>query len=356
MPHDPGDAAVRGGRGRVVRRAPGAGDRRLVEPPERGEVLDEVPVLIARRAAEPRDRAERRRPPSARAAAARRRAAARGTPRGAPRSPRRRRRGRARARTRTRARPKPSAPSRIVARRRDESGMADGIPMDALRERLRDPLALDRACCSSSRRSRPPCIAWVRRGRGALAAAVVPRAVGRAADRPRHRLPLARARPAAGGRRRGRRPARVRRRRRPGRRARRRWRSCCSRRWRSARCGPMRAESTTAAATALVVLLTGYSDDGCMLLARLADTFVGIAVGLAVNLAVWPPLRDRVAARRIDRPRRPARRAARRHGRRPARAPRRPRPGALGRAHARARPRHRRRLGRRPAARARAGG
>ena len=64
--------------------------------------------------------------------------------------------------------------------------------------------------------------------------------------------------------------------------------------------GPMRAESTTAAATALVVLLTGYSDDGSMLLARLADTIIGISVGLAVNLAVWPPLRDRSAARRID--------------------------------------------------------
>jgi uncharacterized membrane protein YccC len=63
---------------------------------------------------------------------------------------------------------------------------------------------------------------------------------------------------------------------------------------------PIRAESTTAAATALVVLLTGYSDDGSMLLARLADTFIGIATGLVVNLAVWPPLRDRSAARRID--------------------------------------------------------
>jgi len=63
---------------------------------------------------------------------------------------------------------------------------------------------------------------------------------------------------------------------------------------------PLRAESTTAAATALVVLLTGYADDGSMLLARLADTFVGIGVGLVVNLAVWPPLRDRRAARRID--------------------------------------------------------
>ena len=63
---------------------------------------------------------------------------------------------------------------------------------------------------------------------------------------------------------------------------------------------PMRAEPTTAAATALVVLLTGYSDDGAVLLARLADTFIGIAVGLVVNFVVWPPLRDRSAARRID--------------------------------------------------------
>src|SRR5688572_23717888 len=39
---------------------------------------------------------------------------------------------------------------------------------------------------------------------------------------------------------------------------------------------PMRAESTTAAATALVVLLTGAADDGSLLLERLADTFVGI--------------------------------------------------------------------------------
>lgn len=62
----------------------------------------------------------------------------------------------------------------------------------------------------------------------------------------------------------------------------------------------MRAEPTTAAATALVVMLTGYSDDGGMLLARLADTFIGISVGLAVNFVVWPPLRDRSAARRID--------------------------------------------------------
>src|SRR5215207_9981131 len=63
----------------------------------------------------------------------------------------------------------------------------------------------------------------------------------------------------------------------------------------------LRAESTTAAATALVVLLTGSSGSESMLLARLLDTVIGIGVGLAINLLVWPPLRDRAAARRVDR-------------------------------------------------------
>jgi uncharacterized membrane protein YccC len=62
----------------------------------------------------------------------------------------------------------------------------------------------------------------------------------------------------------------------------------------------LRAESTTAAATALIVLLTGLSGDVGVLLERLLDSGVGIAVGLLVNLLVWPPLRDRAAARRVD--------------------------------------------------------
>jgi uncharacterized membrane protein YgaE (UPF0421/DUF939 family) len=62
----------------------------------------------------------------------------------------------------------------------------------------------------------------------------------------------------------------------------------------------LRAESTTAAATALVVLTTGASDEASTLLERLADTGIGIAVGLLVNLLVWPPLRDRSAAAHVD--------------------------------------------------------
>jgi len=62
----------------------------------------------------------------------------------------------------------------------------------------------------------------------------------------------------------------------------------------------LRAETTTAAATALVVLTTGYSNDAAMLVARLLDTGIGIVVGLLVNLVVWPPLRDRSAAHQVD--------------------------------------------------------
>ena len=62
----------------------------------------------------------------------------------------------------------------------------------------------------------------------------------------------------------------------------------------------LRAESTTAAATALVVLTTGATDEASVLLTRLADTGIGIAVGLLVNVLVWPPLRDRSAAAHID--------------------------------------------------------
>ncbi len=60
-------------------------------------------------------------------------------------------------------------------------------------------------------------------------------------------------------------------------------------------------ESTTAAATALIVLTTGFSDQDSMLLSRLFDTAIGVVVGLLVNLAVWPPLRRRTAIQAVDR-------------------------------------------------------
>ena len=62
----------------------------------------------------------------------------------------------------------------------------------------------------------------------------------------------------------------------------------------------LRDETTTTAATALIVLTNGYSDNGGLLGARLLDACLGIAVGLLVNLLVWPPLRDRSAASQID--------------------------------------------------------
>lgn len=60
-------------------------------------------------------------------------------------------------------------------------------------------------------------------------------------------------------------------------------------------------EATAVAATALVVLTTGFSDDDSMLLARLGDTAIGVAVGLLINAVVWPPLRRRTAIAAMDR-------------------------------------------------------
>ncbi len=48
-------------------------------------------------------------------------------------------------------------------------------------------------------------------------------------------------------------------------------------------------ESITITTTALIVLTTGWSEDS-LLVARLLDTGIGVAVGLVVNAAVWPPL------------------------------------------------------------------
>jgi uncharacterized membrane protein YgaE (UPF0421/DUF939 family) len=59
-------------------------------------------------------------------------------------------------------------------------------------------------------------------------------------------------------------------------------------------------EVSTIATTGLVVLTTGFEDD-VMLISRLFDTAIGVAVGLLVNLVVWPPLRRHTAAKALDR-------------------------------------------------------
>lgn len=59
-------------------------------------------------------------------------------------------------------------------------------------------------------------------------------------------------------------------------------------------------EATTIATTGLVVLTTGFESDA-LLISRLLDTGIGVAVGLLVNVLVWPPLRRRTAAEAMDR-------------------------------------------------------
>lgn len=59
-------------------------------------------------------------------------------------------------------------------------------------------------------------------------------------------------------------------------------------------------EATTIATTGLVVLTTGFESDR-LLISRLLDTGIGVAVGMLVNVIVWPPLRRRTAAEAMDR-------------------------------------------------------
>ncbi len=64
--------------------------------------------------------------------------------------------------------------------------------------------------------------------------------------------------------------------------------------------GWFEGEQTTIAATALVVLATGFSSDSEMLFARLYDTGIGIVVGIGINLLVWAPLPRRGAIAAMD--------------------------------------------------------
>ena len=59
-------------------------------------------------------------------------------------------------------------------------------------------------------------------------------------------------------------------------------------------------EATTIATTGLVVLTTGFESD-TLLVSRLLDTAIGVAVGLLVNVIVWPPMRRQAAAEALDR-------------------------------------------------------
>ncbi|MGB3185845.1 MAG: FUSC family protein [Ornithinimicrobium sp.] len=65
--------------------------------------------------------------------------------------------------------------------------------------------------------------------------------------------------------------------------------------------GVLRAEAMTVATTALFVITAGYATEGePLLLGRLLDTGIGVAVALVINVLVIPPLHDRSAQEQVD--------------------------------------------------------
>lgn len=63
----------------------------------------------------------------------------------------------------------------------------------------------------------------------------------------------------------------------------------------------IRDEGIAIATTAIFVLSSDFDGQAPFLLERVVEVAVGVATGVAVNLVVLPPLRDRQAARHIDR-------------------------------------------------------
>lgn len=62
----------------------------------------------------------------------------------------------------------------------------------------------------------------------------------------------------------------------------------------------IRDEGVAVATTAIFLLSSGFTDQEPLLLDRLVEVGVGVAVGIAVNLLIIPPLRDHQAARYVD--------------------------------------------------------
>ncbi|NUL46989.1 hypothetical protein F7P69_17540 [Cellulosimicrobium funkei] len=62
----------------------------------------------------------------------------------------------------------------------------------------------------------------------------------------------------------------------------------------------IRDEGVAVATTAIFLLSSGFEDQEPLLVDRMIEVGVGVAVGIAVNLLIVPPLRDQQAARHVD--------------------------------------------------------
>lgn len=67
-----------------------------------------------------------------------------------------------------------------------------------------------------------------------------------------------------------------------------------------ARISWIRDEGVAIATTAIFVLGSGFSEQQPLLVDRIIEVGIGVAVGLSVNLLLFPPLRDQQAARYVD--------------------------------------------------------